>query len=269
MNAGSPLPPAPPDAFRPPKQRLDGRTPSPTPPSYALPASNGATSDSSEHRSSTYMEPVRHRLTDPPLSSDTAPRIQPGPRPTPPPRRQTPPTSSRFSLDSDVDSPRRQDRSSARSSTMDTSGNLVSLPVLPALEEIPALQNPIQLDSERGSPNPLPAQSSAALASLTALQNSEALNRRASKRYSQFQYKQMLPGHTRAPSSSLLRGPPDGSPQRPMRRVSRPVPPVPPIPSVSIAPPPTTITESVSREEAAEATATDDGVDKTRLKTVR
>jgi hypothetical protein len=36
---------------------------------------------------------------------------------------------------------------------------------------------------------------------------------------------------------------------------------------VSIAPPPTTITESVSREEAAEATATDDGVDKTRLKT--
>lgn len=92
-------------------------------------------------------------------------------------------------------------------------------------------------------------ESPAALASLTALQNSEALGRRASKRFSQYQYKQLLPGHSKAGSSSGMRharmgsvaedgqgvgeevAGPRGSPGRPARRVQQSeVPPVPAIP---------------------------------------
>lgn len=239
---GLPLPPAPPDAFRPPRARVDGRgTPSPTPPTTANTAPTRSSSAQSNLRPDiTPDELVRHRLTDGPAVSpvDTTPKQ--APRPTPPPRRHTPPANSRFSLDSEVDSPKRVNgltRSSPAESNPGSGHRRTgsTQPSLPPLEELPPLQNAIELqgDTSPALPStPLPqTQTPAALASLTALQNSEALNRRASKRYSQFQYKQMLPGQMRAPSSSLLRNAPGDSPQRPMRRVSRPVPPVPPIPA--------------------------------------
>lgn len=99
-------------------------------------------------------------------------------------------------------------------------------PVLPPLSGLPSLEEGLSVDTTSKvrsgrsvSPTPNPpvsdaapgmsttttTESPAALASLTALQNSEALGRRASKRFSQYQYKQLLPGHHKGPSVSSMR----------------------------------------------------------------
>ncbi|KAJ9105792.1 hypothetical protein QFC19_003359 [Naganishia cerealis] len=187
------------------------------------------------------------------------------------------PMGSRFSLDSEpMDTPKSRRRMTALT-TMSNGGDggmsAGSPPSLPPLGDLPSLEEGLSVDTTSRARSPLPSQalptgsmpettpeaadSPAALASLTALQNSEALGRRASKRFSQYQYKQLLPGHHKGPSSSALRHsrmgslaesmdpasledsaiplPGAPSPVRPARRtVSRTqteVPPVPPIPA--------------------------------------
>ncbi|KAJ9115504.1 hypothetical protein QFC22_005262 [Naganishia vaughanmartiniae] len=145
------------------------------------------------------------------------------------------PMGSRFSLDSEpMDTPKSRRRmtgltsmSSAAAAAGGRGGEIGvnggSPPLLPPLEGLPSLEEGLSVDttSRARSVSPSPSQpipdtttttteaaaadSPAALASLTALQNSEALGRRASKRFSQYQYKQLLPGHHKGPSSSALR----------------------------------------------------------------
>ncbi|KAJ9095024.1 hypothetical protein QFC21_005817 [Naganishia friedmannii] len=129
------------------------------------------------------------------------------------------PMGSRFSLDSEpMDTPKSRRRMTGLTSL--SSAGVRSPPLLPPLGDLPSLEEGLSVDttsrarSASPSPQAIPdttttitqaADSPAALASLTALQNSEALGRRASKRFSQYQYKQLLPGHHKGPSSSALR----------------------------------------------------------------
>ncbi|KAJ9120524.1 hypothetical protein QFC24_005197 [Naganishia onofrii] len=139
------------------------------------------------------------------------------------------PMGSRFSLDSEpMDTPKSKRRMTGLTSISSGGGagesgvgvGVGSPPFLPPLVDLPSLEEGLSVDTTSrarlGSPSqPIPdtattteaaaADSPAALASLTALQNSEALGRRASKRFSQYQYKQLLPGHHKGPSSSALR----------------------------------------------------------------
>jgi hypothetical protein len=240
---GAPLPPAPPDAFRPPR-----RSPSPTP-SYRNPNEPTPTRFSDTRIVSGPDRPVKSAARDRPTSpADPTP---PPPTVTPPRRAinmpaslaDTPPhPASRFSLDSEMDLSESSTRQSLRDSRLTSpppAPIAINPPQVPAMDI--GLASPIgdisgSSQQESGTPDAPPTQ--AALASLTALQNSEALGRRASRRFSQYQIKQMLPNHNKGPSSSSLRHPRleslnEGggfSPGRPARRIERAAPPLPPIP---------------------------------------
>lgn len=174
---------------------------------------------------------------------------------------------SRFSLDSETETPKTRRRMTALTGLENAA---VGEGFLPPLARLASLEEGLSVDTtskarpmesgEASAPAPAAAstatttESPAALASLTALQNSEALGRRASKRFSQYQYKQLLPGHHKGPSSSTMRhsrmdslvedavaagevpipAGPGPSPVRPARRVASrsqtEIPPVPPIP---------------------------------------
>lgn len=168
----------------------------------------------------------------------------------------TPPHSqpaSRFSLDSEMDSPMSRRRMSIRPESMtstpradlNTSTFTVASPrnlppLLPLLPPLPPLAPPdLTMQSPNDKPvDPLEAEvkeSPAVIASLSALQKSEALGRRASKRYSQYQYKQLIPNHGKTPSHTKSSSIVDGmvSPQRPRKAAERDiVPPLPPMPEI-------------------------------------
>jgi hypothetical protein len=215
--------PPPADAFRPPRMRvpesssqgsIGRRTPSPEPPRV--------TSDV-----------VRHTLTDPPLNRERSPSPQP-PRPTP--TAPQPPTKTaaadmnylRMSRDSDGN-PRPESRFSLDSEVTHTPVRVMpsrqqttepqAQPALASSAPTPAPSLPI-LSLPDPEPEPSPTETPEAIASLAALQRSDALERRASKRFSSYTFNKMLPGT----------GP--ASPQRPMRRASRTaIPPLPNLPS--------------------------------------
>ncbi|WWC57870.1 uncharacterized protein I303_100405 [Kwoniella dejecticola CBS 10117] len=209
---GLPSRPAPPDAFRPPRMRPE----QPNQPKRSL------------SPSPIPQEPVRHQLVDQPVPSPP-PTIQVHNLPTKPPRperfsrdsysSQRP--VSRFSADSEITngSPIRSppNRSPAKS--------LEQLPasdtdtVAPAL---PVINFPAALDPPQPTPESLPDVPPETRATLAALQRSDALERRASKRFSSYTFNKMLPG-----SPSKKGG--IGSPQRPTRRADRP-PPMPALP---------------------------------------
>ena len=259
---GAPLPPAPPDAFRPPRN-----SPSPTPSHHARmdpQQGQGSTGRSGDTRivsgpdrpakSEERLE--RMALRDRPISPATP--VEPTPPVTPPRRmanlssqavslEDTPPhLVSRFSLDSEMDPIESSSRRSMRDSRFATpppAPITTTAPSLPRVD-VGGLASPIGevASGSTSAPSlviPDAPPTPAALASLTALQNSEALGRRASRRFSQYQIKQMLPNHHKGPSSSTLRHPRLESlneaggnygPQRPARRVERSAPPLPPIP---------------------------------------
>lgn len=154
-------------------------------------------------------ERERYALRDAPSPSPSTSPVKRAPT-TPPPRRRSGPQTdglgSRFSLDSETETPKTRRRMTA----MMGAGEAGAGGFLPPLGRMPSLEEGLSVDTtSRGVPPPSapppppPAttdESPAALASLTALQNSEALGRRASKRFSQYQYKQLLPGHSRGAS---------------------------------------------------------------------
>ncbi|GHJ83703.1 hypothetical protein NliqN6_0105 [Naganishia liquefaciens] len=295
-----PLPPAPPDAFRPPRRRVTPTTtataqpadrspprtpveqtffpPATTGTSRALPSVPPARPPSIPIRSA---ERERFALRDAPSPSPATSPVKRSqaeltneeelPSTPPAPGRRSsavdtldrPQPASRFSLDSETDTPKTRRRMTALTG-LDIEGQ----GFLPPLARLPSLEEGLSVDTTSIKapplPPPLPApapqapteESPAALASLTALQNSEALGRRASKRFSQYQYKQLLPGsmHSRGASGgsgrhsrmgSVVEAEMDGedeqglspSPARPARRVGKGTaaavevpPPVPPIP---------------------------------------
>lgn len=177
-------------------------------------------------------------------------------------RQSTPPhqPASRFSLDSEVDSPRSRRVESFKSS--EPTPNTAEAPSLPSLPPITPLPD-IAFDRAADvTPDPIEAkvkESPAVMASLNALQKSEALGRRASKRYSQYQYKQLIPSHTKMPSHSRLMsggvGDTPESPSRPRRAPEREreaVPPLPPLPTLAETEP----VVAPTSDEPAETTTT-------------
>ncbi|WRT63562.1 uncharacterized protein IL334_000467 [Kwoniella shivajii] len=247
---GIPHRPAPPDAFRPPRMRLPEnpqshqpnnintrRSPSPSP--SPVPQA---------------QEPIRHQLVDNPVPSPPpAPTIQihnlssstSSSKPPPRPDRfsrdsygsQRP--VSRFSADSDLTngSPIRSppNRSPAKPSDplaeedegeQDTIQPTLtpSLPVLnlPSALELPDESQPSTATPQTQSIEGLPDVPPETRATLAALQKSDALERRASKRFSSYTFNKMLPGSPGKKSSI-------SSPQRPTRRADRP-PPMPALP---------------------------------------
>lgn len=247
-----PLPPAPPDAFRPPRRRVTPtteRSPPRTPveqttlpsqqESRALPVPPLPSPPSIPTRSA---ERERYALRDAPSPSPSTSPVKRTPTTPPPPRRRSGPgpqtdgLGSRFSLDSETETPKTRRRMTAM---MGAAGEASPGGFLPPLGSMPSLEEGLSVDttSKRVPPPPPPAapptttdQSPAALASLTALQNSEALGRRASKRFSQYQYKQLLPGHARGPSGRHSRM---GSVvEREMEAEGTPSAEVPPVPAI-------------------------------------
>ncbi|EIW67898.1 hypothetical protein TREMEDRAFT_32672, partial [Tremella mesenterica DSM 1558] len=94
-------------------------------------------------------------------------------------------------------------------------------PILPILN----LPSSTSLDfSHPSPPSGMPEVPPETRATLAALQRSDALERRASKRFSSYTFNKMLP--TTEPTKKVV-----GSPQRPMRRADRP-PPMPALPEV-------------------------------------
>ncbi|KAK8845370.1 hypothetical protein IAR55_006083 [Kwoniella newhampshirensis] len=236
---GLPSRPAPPDAFRPPRARLpDSRqTPSPVPPPEASLV-------------------VRHQLTDNPVPSQppTIPTIAvPNNKPTPPrPDRFSRDSYgsmrpvSRFSADSDITngSPIRSPPNRSPNKTTDTLPRTTEeeeeeqeeednqeetrrepepVKIAPSLP-IPNLPAAISLPDESAAAalEALPDVPPETRATLAALQRSDALERRASKRFSSYTFNKMLPGSPGKKTSI-------GSPQRPIRRADRP-PPMPAFP---------------------------------------
>ncbi|KAK4686108.1 hypothetical protein P7C73_g4029, partial [Tremellales sp. Uapishka_1] len=201
QRTGLPSRPAPPDAFRssraPPR-----RSPSPQP----IP-----------------IEPTRHQLVDNPVP---VPSMSIN-KPTPPrPDRfsrdsfgNARPTS-RFSLDSDTTngSPIKSlpsDSPQKRAMTFSMSSSLASLQAGPPTINLP----PPAETSPTPAPEALPEVTPETRATLVALQRSDALERRASKRFSSYTFQKMLPGTETKTGSS---------PQRPQRRSDR----APPLPSL-------------------------------------
>ncbi|WVF66388.1 hypothetical protein IAT40_001128 [Kwoniella sp. CBS 6097] len=246
---GLPTRPAPPDAFRPPRMRAPEQSqprrsasPSPVPVPASLPLA----------------EPVRHQLVDNPVPSPSLSvntNLSSGSKVPPRPDRfsrdsygsQRP--VSRFSADSDITNgspirspPNRSPRKSISEQLpeMDESEEDVK-PVLPP--SLPILNLPSALELTDGpaslptAPPPPSASPPAAppqfvdappdvppetRATLAALQRSDALERRASKRFSSYTFNKMLPGSPGKKSGI-------SSPQRPTRRADRP-PPMPALP---------------------------------------
>lgn len=260
--SNAPLPPAPPDAFRPPRRRVTpsetsaSRSVTPTPPMTYEPVFNDHPSEQPPSIPTRSVERERYALRDEPAASRsttsttrTLPEIPSAVEPKTPPRRRSHvakrhsggsvndsggsrrresvedretgdvPGISRFSLDSEVTETPPKTRKRA------ITGEEAGKPGLPPLRGLPSLEEGLSVDTTskvRSGRSVTPTQnppatdvapvtmatateSPAALASLTALQNSEALGRRASKRFSQYQYKQLLPGHHKGPSVSSMR----------------------------------------------------------------
>ncbi|WWC85563.1 uncharacterized protein L201_000427 [Kwoniella dendrophila CBS 6074] len=250
---GLPSRPAPPDAFRPPRMRAPEQTHQPrrsTSPTNLPQQSQPPPQHPPQPQSS---EPIRHQLTDNPVPSPP-PTIQvhnlPPSKPPPRPDRfsrdsygsQRP--TSRFSADSDITngSPIRSppNRSPAKQqeplpsiedeepSDIPPAAIPPSLPILnlPAALDLPpdapsASSNPPRHQSGQ-SIDGLPDVPPETRATLAALQRSDALERRASKRFSSYTFNKMLPGSPGKKTGI-------SSPQRPTRRADRP-PPMPALP---------------------------------------
>ncbi|WWD22315.1 hypothetical protein CI109_106806 [Kwoniella shandongensis] len=234
---GLPSRPAPPDAFRPPRARA--------------PDSRQTSSSSNAPH-----EVVRHQLTDNPVPVPTPSQPPPSiPTISVPNNKPTPPRPDRFSRDS-YGSIRPVSRFSADSDI--TNGSPIRSPpsrspqkpaeTLPETAEeneevegseaknepepmtippsLPILNLPAAIPIPDGPPAPpieaLPDVPPETRATLAALQRSDALERRASKRFSSYTFNKMLPGSPGKKASI-------GSPQRPTRRADRP-PPLPAFP---------------------------------------
>ncbi|OCF59952.1 hypothetical protein L486_02625 [Kwoniella mangroviensis CBS 10435] len=237
---GLPSRPAPPDAFRPPRMRAPEQT--------------------HQHKRSAspvpvQQEPKRHQLIDNPVPAAPSPpptiQVHNLPSSKPPPRpdkfsrdsysSQRP--VSRFSADSDITngspirsppnrSPAKQheqlpqiiaEESSTQQPPIPPSLPVLNLPAaldLPDEPQPPAPTPPAPASSQ--SIDGLPDVPPETRATLAALQRSDALERRASKRFSSYTFNKMLPGSPGKKSGI-------GSPQRPTRRADRP-PPMPALP---------------------------------------
>ena len=239
QRAGGPSKPPPPDAFRPPRMRVPDINP-PRGPIFPGPATPE-------------LPPlVRHQLVDKPVPSSTSTLSSTAPIPPP---KHTPPHSdrfsrdslgnprpiSRFSVDSDLTngSPIRSATSHSSLKNVQTSPETTDItpqtidsepPSLPALNLPSALHLPVSSPgtpaSEERTLSEVPPETRATLA---ALQRSDGLERRASKRFSSFTFNRMVPGSPNHRSDSTA-----GSPQRPTRRADR-APPMPALPE-SMAP---------------------------------
>ncbi|WWC67062.1 uncharacterized protein I206_100969 [Kwoniella pini CBS 10737] len=215
---GLPSRPAPPDAFRPPRIRPE----QPNQPKRSL------------SPSPIPQEPVRHQLVDQPVPFPP-PTIQVQNLPTKPPRpdrfsrdsysSQRP--VSRFSADSDltngspIKSPPTRSPAKMLEQIPPSDAEPPELPpsITPSL---PILNLPAALDPPQPSPDSLPDVPPETRATLAALQRSDALERRASKRFSSYTFHKMLPGSPGKKGGI-------SSPQRPTRRADRP-PPMPALP---------------------------------------
>ena len=249
---GLPARPAPPDAFKPVRRVHEGpkRSPSPRPPSEQFPLIRHQLSDnpvpSPPSRQNQLSPPSRQSpLSPPPVPAALSP-------PTPPPKA-TPPRPDRFSRDS-FGNPRAVSRFSMDSEITNGSPvvsqsppakTLIPLaevtepssspspvvkpePFLPTLPTINlpsmSIQFPDAPEVEAGLIESLPDVPPETRATLAALGRPDALERRASKRFSSYTFNRMLPGSSPSHSKSAS----VGSPQRPTRRNDRP----PPMPSL-------------------------------------
>lgn len=259
----APSRPAPPDAFRPARMRPPegprGRRSSatstsgrePTPARDTPPPINISTTSLPEGM-------VRHQLTDnpvPPASTSTSvPTIlapAPSVKPTPPrPDRFSrdsfgnPRPISRFSVDSDITngSPIRSPSSTTpprRISTLPEDADEDQVPSSPPstrlAPSLPVLNLPsesLSMDDANEVKTPpisqiepvMPDVPPETRSTLAALSRQDPLERRASRRFSSYNFSKMLPG---SPSSKKL-----SSPQRPMRRAN--IPPMPPLPEANL-----------------------------------
>ncbi|WVW81531.1 hypothetical protein I302_103526 [Kwoniella bestiolae CBS 10118] len=233
---GLPSRPAPPDAFRPPRMRAPEQIPQHKRSASPVPMA---------------QEPVRHQLVDNPVPAAPSPpptiQVHNLPSSKPPPRpdrfsrdsysSQRP--VSRFSADSDITngSPIRSPPNRSPAKQNEPLPQTEQEPSPPIPPSLPVLNLPAALDlpdepqhSATPTPSSVPTQSIDGLpdvppetrATLAALQRSDALERRASKRFSSYTFNKMLPGSPGKKSGV-------GSPQRPTRRADRP-PPMPALP---------------------------------------
>ncbi len=225
QRAGNPARPAPPDAFRPARMRV--------------PDANQPRRSASPTSTITDAPQIkRHQLVENPVPS-SPPASEAGP---PPPPKATPPYADRFSRDS-FGNPRPISRFSADSDLTNGSpirsptsrspptkapslpgSAAVAPPTLPTLNLPSALQlSDTPLDSPGAETSSLPDVPPETRATLAALGRSDALERRASKRFSSFTFNKMLPGSPGHQKAATV-----GSPQRPTRRAGAP--PMPPLP---------------------------------------
>ncbi|RXK35498.1 hypothetical protein M231_07230 [Tremella mesenterica] len=237
--SGLPARPAPPDAFRPPRTRPVDPPPQPLRRSLSpLPMEKRFSSSPPSISDPTQL--VRHQLTDePPPRSNLLPTPPSGRAPPRPDRASRdslggPRPVSRFSLDSEMtngspvrsppsNTPERRGVMALSTSFPNTSSEeSIGPPILPILN----LPSSTSLDfSHPSPPSGMPEVPPETRATLAALQRSDALERRASKRFSSYTFNKMLP--TTEPTKKVV-----GSPQRPMRRADRP-PPMPALPESS------------------------------------
>ncbi|KAL1412086.1 Bud site selection protein 6 [Vanrija albida] len=203
--------PAPPDAFRPPRSRTDNGSSSGNRPDLStLQPPGSASSDK------------RPLPSQPSLQSTSAPSPTLQAPPHPPPRTHPHPDRfshesqlrSRFSADSDMSVLTRttsDGASLAKSpSTMSKESTASTGPPM-----LPTLNLPTNINLDEGG--------ASARSSFAALQRSDALERRASKRFSSYTFNKMLPS---SPTSKKVAQ--NGSPQRPARRSDR----FPPMPAL-------------------------------------
>jgi hypothetical protein len=255
VSGNGPSRPAPPDAFRPARMRppegprerrasatsnRDGSVGTATPPMST---------------SSTISLPegmVRHQLTDPPVpvTSNSVPTtLAPAAavKPTPPrPDRFSrdsfgnPRPISRFSIDSDITTgnspirspgghtpPRRistlaEDEEDRVPESPPRSAPLLPILNLPSESIVIDTSDVVTPPLSSVEPVEVPAETRSTLA---ALSRQDPLERRASRRFSSYNFSKMLPG---SPSSKKL-----SSPQRPMRRAN--IPPMPPLPEMNLS----------------------------------
>ncbi|OCF44255.1 hypothetical protein I317_01873 [Kwoniella heveanensis CBS 569] len=246
---GLPTRPAPPDAFRPPRMRA---------PEQSQPRRSASPSPATAPAPLPLAEPVRHQLVDNPVPSPSLSvntNVSSGSKPPPRPDRfsrdsygsQRP--VSRFSADSDITNgspirspPIRSPRKSIseqlpEEDESEEDAKSVLPPSLPVLNLPSALELSDDSNPLPKAPPPPSAPPPAAppqfvdtppdvppetRATLAALQRSDALERRASKRFSSYTFNKMLPGSPGKKSGI-------SSPQRPTRRADRP-PPMPALP---------------------------------------
>lgn len=258
-NPPAPSRPAPPDAFRPARMRPP-EGPKERRASAASSTREGVMSSGTPPptTSSTISLPegmVRHQLTDNPVPTPTTSSSNSVPTTLAPaqPVKPTPPRPDRFSRDSfgnprpisrfSVDSDITAGHSPIRSPGAHTPPRRIS--TLPEDDEDrPQNQSPprlapllpvLNLPSESLSmsdtsdiqtpPKLVPEVPAETRSTLAALSRQDPLERRASRRFSSYNFNKMLPG---SPSSKKL-----SSPQRPMRRAN--VPPMPPLPELNLS----------------------------------